>query len=397
MKTHNGILLFCAAAFVSCVSLRVEVRGSLVSDATHIIVRHESGQFFGWPANGGIWSWDNEILVQYKQGTFKDKKVGSHDIDTDQPIVWAQSRSRDGGLTWTHEPTDILVTEPMGGTPDFDRSSVPMLSAPIDFSNPDLALKFEWSGNWYVSENRGHKWLGPFRVPNFGFSAPAFRTDYLLEDSTSISAFMTLGRSKDLPWKETIAPHWREEVYMIRTDDGGLSWRLGERVSREVAPFGNGKRIDSAIMPSTVRLVDSSLVTCIRNLIAYPKQGWIECWSSKDDGQSWEWSSTPVGNEAGTTPPALSILIDGRLVLTYGHRKPLRGPTSIRARISGDQGRSWADELILRANGGDEDIGYTRNAVRRDGKVVTIYYWNDHEKTERYIAATIWDPNAINK
>lgn len=79
-------------------------------------------------------------------------------------------------------------------------------------------------------------------------------------------------------------------------------------------------------------------------------------------------------------------------MLTYGHRKPMRGPTSIRARISSDQGASWAKELILRNGGGDKDIGYTRNAVRPDGKVVTLYYWQQDEKAERAIAAMVWTP-----
>jgi len=84
--------------------------------------------------------------------------------------------------------------------------------------------------------------------------------------------------------------------------------------------------------------------------------------------------------------------MDGRLVLTYGYRKRIKGPTSIRARISADDGATWGGELILRSGGGDEDIGYTRNALRPDGKIVTIYYWQENEKAERDIAATIWTP-----
>jgi hypothetical protein len=42
----------------------------------------------------------------------------------------------------------------------------------------------------------------------------------------------------------------------------------------------------------------------------------------------------------------------------------------------------------------DEDIGYTRQVVRPDGKIVTIYYWQENEKAERDIAATIWTPPA---
>ena len=33
---------------------------------------------------------------------------------------------------------------------------------------------------------------------------------------------------------------------------------------------------------------------------------------------------------------------------------------------------------------------YTRSVQRPDGKLVTVYYWLDEPRAERYIAATIW-------
>ena len=38
------------------------------------------------------------------------------------------------------------------------------------------------------------------------------------------------------------------------------------------------------------------------------------------------------------------------------------------------------------------DPGYPRSVERSDGKIVTIYYFMRAKDTERYIAATIWDP-----
>ena len=89
----------------------------------------------------------------------------------------------------------------------------------------------------------------------------------------------------------------------------------------------------------------------------------------------------------------LNKLQDGRLCLTYGFRAY---PYSIRARLSADNGRTWGPQIVLREDGTDRDIGYVRNVQRSDGKMVTTYYIND-ERTgpERYIGATIWDPNKI--
>lgn len=370
------------AEFAGKKSRTAEKKGKL--EVRHVTVRHEKGRCFGWPANGGIWSRGNEILVQYKNGAFQDKPPGSHDIDYGQPIVLDQSRSLDGGLTWTHETTDIGNTEFMRTGEAIPRKEVPALEAPLDFSDPGTILKFEWSGYLYTSKDLGRHWHGPYRLPMFDLVSWQMRTDYLVEGPRTVRAFVSGSRER-LKRDENGGM-----VYWIQTTDGGQTWSQGPRLSRLVNPSPD--RHDVALMPSTVRVSPRKLVTCIRNLTAYPKKGWIDCRVSTDDGQTWKLASTPVGPEAGTTPPALTRLEDGRLVLTYGYRKPLRGPTSIRARISGDEGESWGEELVLRTGGGDEDIGYTVNALRPDGKIVTIYYWQENEKAERDIEATIWTP-----
>jgi hypothetical protein len=88
-------------------------------------------------------------------------------------------------------------------------------------------------------------------------------------------------------------------------------------------------------------------------------------------------------------PPSLIRLADGRLCLTYGYRAV---PFGIRARLSGDGGKTWNQEIVLRDDGGGRDVGYPRSVQRPDGKVVTVYYFHDTLKGERYIAATIWGP-----
>ncbi len=93
-------------------------------------------------------------------------------------------------------------------------------------------------------------------------------------------------------------------------------------------------------------------------------------------------------------PPSLVKLRDGRLAITYGFRSE---PYGIRARLSSDQGKTWSSEINLRSDAGAWDLRYTRTVQRPDGKLVTIYYFNDKENTERYIAATIWDPAVLGK
>lgn len=88
-------------------------------------------------------------------------------------------------------------------------------------------------------------------------------------------------------------------------------------------------------------------------------------------------------------PPSLTKLKDGRLALAYGFRAQ---PYGIRAKLSSDNGETWTDDIILRKDGGNWDLGYPRTVQRPDGKLVTVYYYNNVANAERFIGATIWDP-----
>ena len=63
-------------------------------------------------------------------------------------------------------------------------------------------------------------------------------------------------------------------------------------------------------------------------------------------------------------------------------------------RLSRDGGRTWGREIHLRDDGGGRDVGYPRTVQRPDGKIVTVYYFHDQPKGDRYIAATIWSAGA---
>ena len=68
----------------------------------HIIVAREEGRFLGWPANDGVWSWTDEIVVGYTNGTYEFKEQ-CHRISGERPSFPALSRSRDGGESWQRE------------------------------------------------------------------------------------------------------------------------------------------------------------------------------------------------------------------------------------------------------------------------------------------------------
>src|SRR6185437_15399049 len=76
--------------------------GEPPKDVKNVVVYREEGRFAGWPANHGIWSWGDEILVGFSRGYYKN--LGRrHNIDRDKPEEHLLARSRDGGETWAVE------------------------------------------------------------------------------------------------------------------------------------------------------------------------------------------------------------------------------------------------------------------------------------------------------
>ena len=117
----------------------------------NVVVYREPGRFAGWPANHGIWSWGDEIVVGFKLGYYRKSQTGGHAIDPEKPGVARQARSLDGGLTWAVEVPSFAKdsgepepTDPTGG---------------VDFTHPDLAVKFR-SGEYHYSLDRCRTWHG---------------------------------------------------------------------------------------------------------------------------------------------------------------------------------------------------------------------------------------------
>lgn len=335
----------------------------------NVIVFKETGKFGGWPANHGIWIWGSEIVLGHRLATFKVVKSG-HAVDGAFPQYDVQARSLDGGMTWTMERPASLARVEDGGP------AITELKTAMDFTHPDFAFmcryqKSDPAARFYYSTDRAKTWNGPFRLPTFGQPRVMGRTDILIEGPKAATLVLTAAKKDNDEGR----------IFTARTTDGGLTWKFVTFIGPEPTGF--------SIMPSSVRLSDSKILTTIRR-----KEGeahWIDAYLSTNNGQSFQFLNNPTESTGGSVgnPSSLLKLKDGRLAIIYGYRSE---PYGMRARLSKDEGQSWGREILLRTDGGCWDLGYPRSVERPDGKIVSAYYFNDHPDTERYIAATIWSP-----
>lgn len=348
------------------------------------IVYSKQNEFAGWPANEGLWTWGDEMLVGFEVATFVETE-GDHSVNRDSPRRIVFARSLDGGATWTaEEHPEIAPPEYLGDADKHKQEGkAPPVASPggFDFSNPDFIMKLR-GGTFYVSRNRGHDWEGPYLLPTFDYISEA-RTSYVITGKSSCLFFMT-GRVTRGELK-----YGRSCV--LRTEDGGktfqfVSW-IGDDIGRTPGKASGQAGNLFSIMPSAVRLDDGRYICAVRQRI--DKAKWTDIFESSDDCKTW--GKISILEKGSSNPATLVLMKDGRIAAVYGNRR--KSPCGVSAKLSSDQGRTWSAEVTLRNDARKWDIGYSRAAQRPDGKIVGIYYYTTKDMPHNFIAASIWNPD----
>ena len=161
-------------------------------------------------------------------------------------------------------------------------------------------------------------------------------------------------------------PGEMHQVIVMRSADRGKSW--GDPVTAAFDPLG----FVSFEEPSLLYLPSGKLICMIRvHLLGEQEYGYyLYQTDSYDLGKTW---STPRRTPIWGHPPDMVHLASGNILCVYGYRRP---PFGIRACLSHDEGETWdiQNELILRADGIDRDVGYPTAVQLPDGTIFTVWY-----------------------
>ncbi|MCA9134075.1 MAG: exo-alpha-sialidase [Planctomycetales bacterium] len=200
-------------------------------------------------------------------------------------------------------------------------------------------------GCWMLrSEDGGLNWSNPSRCP---LNSPHGPTQ--LRDGSLLYAGKML-------WEE---PH---TVGVCRSTDDGRNWSAPLAI-----PTRPGDSHQDYHELHGVEAADGTLIVHIRNHNTAHKGETLQTHSG-DGGRTW---ATPYSIGVWGLPSHLLKLRDGRLLMTYGHR---RQPLGNQARISEDHGRSWSAPLVLYGDGTSGDLGYPSTVELSDGRLLTVWY-----------------------
>jgi sialidase-1 len=276
-------------------------------------------------------------------------------------------RSMDGGETWTY-PRIVLdgpIDDRDAGVLETAEGSILITTFTSLAYEPQLAGKTgEAAGRWNAAHNRvtaeqrqqalgiwmirstdgGVTFSGRYRVPVNSPHGPAQLSDGRL---------LYAGRAL---WTEG------SKVGVCESKDDGKTWSWLADI-----PTRDGDKHTDYHELHAIETMGGQLVVQIRNHNAENAGETLQCESS-DGGKTW---TAPHAIGVWGLPSHLLRLHDGRLLMSYGHR---RKPFGNQARLSEDGGKSWSEPIMISDDGIGGDLGYPSTAEMDDGSLVTVWY-----------------------
>jgi len=361
--------------------------GRIAPHLEHTIVYYDANAYSCFPAiarrtNGELW-------VSFRRaGGFSVEAVRRGKYDhVDRGARIALTRSTDGGRTW--ESARILPPfDPECGEQDPSIAELRDGTLLINFfrwrvvpaaekSRLPYPARQQYDGSWSDVE-------GPWVIRSTDGGA-TWDMQPTLVASAPLPRAGTSDAVLELPEGTLLMGIYGADygssvcrAYAVRSTDGGRTWGESALIARDP------NRKISFEEPALARLPRGRLIAILRSGEPGNYQ-YLHQSFSDDNGHTW---SAPEPTPMWGHPAHVLLLRDGKLLCSYGYRRP---PYGIRACVSADDGRTWdiAREIILRDDGGSRDLGYPCTAQLFDGTLITVYYIHGADAI-RHIAATRW-------
>ncbi|MCY3021351.1 MAG: sialidase family protein [Planctomycetota bacterium] len=340
------------------------------------VICKEPGRYIGWPTIAR--TKDGELLVAFSG----DRAEHVCPFGKTQLV-----RSRDGGATWS-EPLTISKT------PLDDRDAgilVTSKGAVLVTWFTSLAFE-EYSPNRWKKESAAildadrRKWLGNWtRRSTDGGQTWSDPTDSIVSTphgpiELRDGRLLYFGINSRVGSNKSPEPSAAQRIAAAESRDDGKTWTLTGFVPipKEAPPGGFHE-------PHVVETADGKLVGMIRHE-GQPHDSVLWQTDSADGGKTW---SEARPTKIWGLPPHLIRLRDGRILVTYGHR---RAPFGQRACLSRDGGATWDldRELLIRDDAPNGDLGYPASVQMDDQTVLTIYYQIDKPGEKTCLMGTSW-------
>jgi hypothetical protein len=187
-----------------------------------------------------------------------------------------------------------------------------------------------------------------------------------------------------LQWKDN-----RRFARIVKSRDKGKTWQLCATLW--VAPMVPDDRGYDYLDEPDLFISRKRWIVTHRYESADHIDGYLRQQTSDDQGKTW---GPPKKTVMWGLPGYVIGMPDGRLVCTYGYRRP---PFGIRAAVSRDLGETWdiGHEIVIRDDGGgssqvaDWDLGYPKTILLGKDRLFTVYYFNT-KGTGCYIAGSFY-------
>jgi hypothetical protein len=335
---------------------------------------------------------DGEVLVAFRRAPNRRLLGEKGNLHTDPNSQLVLVRSRDEGKTWSQSP-ELIFAHPFGGSQDpclvqLRDGALVCSSYGWALLNAEYAARmtnslrhgaYVFLGGYVLrSHDGGHSWQGPFLPPHvgadstpdiFGQPVPAYNRGAMCEAKDGRLYWVVAANTSTQPR--------RSETHLLVSTNQAQSWSYACPVATD----------------SKITFNETSLYETPKgDLVAFMRTANFDDHTvvarSVDGGKSFQ----PWQDAGWQGHPHHALrLPDGRILLVYGYR---HAPFGIRARVLDAEGTDVrsAAEIVLRADGGNPDLGYPWATMLPPNRVLVVYYFNLADGP-RHIAGTVLEVN----